>query len=56
MKTPPIPFATLLAGLSDPDNQVRRKTITAILRRRNERGHAVTSLLGKSGRSARHIG
>ena len=45
MKTCPVPFATLLAGLANPHGQMRRKTITAIMRRRNERAQAFASLL-----------
>lgn len=45
MKTSPVPFANLLAGLADPAPWVRRKTITAIMRRRNERAQAFPSLL-----------
>lgn len=45
MKTSRVPFTTLLAGLADPNGQVRRKSITAIMRRRSERGQAVAALL-----------
>ena len=45
MKTPPIPFSTLLAGLADPGSQARKHAITAIMRRRKERGQAFASLL-----------
>lgn len=45
MKTPPIPFPTLLAELADPNSQVRRQAISSIRRRRNERGQAFTALL-----------
>lgn len=40
MATPKIPFATLVAQLSDPDDQVRRKAIQRIMRRRNKRAQA----------------
>ncbi len=45
MKTPPIPLATLLAGLSDPDPNMRCQSIKDILRQRNERGQAVAPIL-----------
>ena len=49
MTSSPIPFATLLAGLQDPNSQVRRQAITGIMRRRNERGQAFASLLALLG-------
>ena len=45
MKTSPVPFATLLAGLDDPDSRVRLQVISGIVRRRSARGQAFASLL-----------
>ncbi len=44
MATPRIPFATLITQLADPDDQVRRKAIQQIMRRRNERAQAFLPL------------
>ena len=44
MATPQIPFADLLAELSNPDIRVRRTAITKIMRRRKERGQAFQRL------------
>ena len=45
MKSSPAPFSTLLANLAHPNDQVRELTITAIMRRRKERGQAFDSLV-----------
>jgi len=45
MKTPPVPFPTLLAELTDPNSQARLQAIKTIMRRPNERGQAFASLL-----------
>src|SRR5262245_41433509 len=45
MKTPPVPFSSLLADLADPSSQVRRLAISRIMRRSKERGQAFASLL-----------
>ncbi|HET8841304.1 MAG TPA: HEAT repeat domain-containing protein [Ktedonobacteraceae bacterium] len=45
MSPSPIPFATLLARLANPDPLVRRQSITDLMRRRKERTQAIPSLL-----------